>query len=323
MKVGRRDFLKYCVGSAVALGLEASVLGALEKTLAAGNGPPIVWLAAANCTGCTVSLANLVSTSHPTDVADLLINTINLAYHPNLMGAAGDLAVQALRDATAGNFILAVEGGVPTAFGGHTCMLWTEGGQEVTAMQAVQELAPRALAVLSIGSCASFGGVAAGKPNPTQIKSVKALTGLNTFNIPGCPTHPDWIVWTIAQLLAGKTPARDSQGRPTTLFSSTVHSRCPRNEANWAATFGVNNLCLNNLGCKGRNTRADCPTRLWNNKTNWCIGANSICLGCTQNGFPDSFSPFYSSVGAYPSDDHPKTAASCSSCHGPNGADDD
>jgi hypothetical protein len=26
---------------------------------------------------------------------------------------------------------------------------------------------------------------------------------------------------------------------------------------------------------------------------NWCIGAGSICLGCTESGFPDSFSPFY------------------------------
>lgn len=318
MKIGRRDFLKYCIGSAAALGLEVSVLGALEKTLAAGGGPPIIWLAAANCTGCTVSLANLVSTSHPTDVADLLVNTINLKYHPNLMGAAGDLAVQQLRSAAAGSFVLAVEGGIPTAFGGHTAMLWTEGGQDVTALQAVQDLAPKAKAVLSIGTCASFGGIPAGNPNPTGIKSVKAATNIKTINIPGCPTHPDWIVWTIAQLLAGKTPALDSLGRPSSLFSKTVHSQCPRNGLNWASAPGQNNLCLNNIGCKGRNTTSDCPTRLWNNKTNWCVGANAICLGCTQSGFPDSFSPFYSSIGATPSD-HNKVSASCSSCHGVNG----
>ena len=38
MDVLRRDFLKYCVGSAAALGLEFSTLGTLEKALAAGGG---------------------------------------------------------------------------------------------------------------------------------------------------------------------------------------------------------------------------------------------------------------------------------------------
>ncbi|MFZ2444950.1 MAG: hydrogenase small subunit [Syntrophobacteraceae bacterium] len=318
MKVTRRDFMRYCISSAAVLGLETSVLGRLEKALAAGGGPPIIWLAAANCTGCTVSLANLVSSSHPTDVADLLIGTINLAYHPNLMAAAGDTAVQALRKASAGPFVLAVEGGIPTAFGGHTCMLWTEDGKEITALQAVRDLAPRAAAVLSIGTCASFGGIPGAAPNPTAIKTVKAASGVNTINIPGCPTHPDWIVWTIAQLLAGKTPALDTSRRPSALFSKTVHSQCPRQTRDWARRHGVKDLCLNNLGCKGRITRGDCPSRLWNNKTNWCVGANSICLGCTQTGFPDKFSPFYSSIGATPAG-HDQTSSSCTDCHAENG----
>jgi hydrogenase small subunit len=320
MKIGRRDFLKYCISSAAVLGFDASFLGSLEKSLASTSGPPIIWLSAASCTGCTISLANLMAATSPTDVADLLVNTIDLVYHPNLMGAAGDLAVQTLRNATASNnFVLAVEGGVPTAFNGGSCMLWTENGQDVTAMQAILDLAPRAKAVLSIGTCASFGGVGAANPNPTQIKSVQAVSGINTINIPGCPTHPDWIVWTIAQLLAGKIPARDSSGRPTGLFSKAVHDQCPRNSLNWAMQHGVDGLCLNNLGCKGRNTIADCPTRQWNSQTNWCVGANAICLGCTQSGFPDTFSPFYSSAGSAPAGHQNITAGqSCSSCHGSN-----
>ena len=38
MNISRRDFLKYCAGSAAALGLEFSTLGTLEKVLAAGGG---------------------------------------------------------------------------------------------------------------------------------------------------------------------------------------------------------------------------------------------------------------------------------------------
>ncbi len=294
-----------------------STIGALERALATGGGPPVVWLAAANCTGCTVSLANRFSSSAPArDVGDLLINTIHLAYHPNLMGAAGESAVDVLRDATTGDFILAVEGGIPTAFDGHACILWSENGRDVTAMEAVMQLAPRAKAVLSIGTCSSYGGIPSANPNPTGVKSVAALTGVKTINIPGCPSHPDWIVWTIAQLLANKIPSLDSTGRPKTLFATTIHDKCSRRGKEWALSPGEEGKCLRGLGCKGPNTRADCATRLWNSGNNWCVGANSLCLGCTETGFPDRFSPFYSSAGALPAG-HKKvdTTKTCNQCH--------
>jgi hydrogenase small subunit len=298
--VSRRDFMKYCIGSAAVLGLNLTVLGKLEKALAAGSGPPIVWLNGANCTGCTVSLANLYSNSNgTTNVADLLLNTIDLAFHPNLMGATGDLAVAELRSASTreGGFVLAVDGGIPTAFGGHTCMLWTEDGREITAVEAVQELAPKAAAVLAIGTCASFGGVPSGDPNPTGIRSISQIAGVSTINIPGCPTHPDWVVGTIAQLLAGESPDLDDDGRPKAFFKKKIHDRCPRKEEDKAKTFGIEGRCLKEVGCKGPKTKADCYSRYWNNGTNWCIGANAICIGCTENGFPDKFSPFYDGEG--------------------------
>lgn len=335
MKVSRRDFLKYCVGSATTLGLSATTLGSLEKALYAATKPTVIWINASNCTGCTVSLANRVATSAPVDVADLLINHINLAFHPNLMGAAGDLAVSQLVKAEAGPFVLAVEGGIPTAFGGRTCYVYSEkysdptapGGvswRDVTALEAVQRLAPKAMAILSIGTCASFGGVCGAAPNPTASRSVKTVTNKTTINISGCPTHPDWIVGVIANLIAGVSVPLDSVGRPTAFFSSRVHERCPRRELDWATTFGRDGLCLRGLGCKGPVTRADCPTRKWNKGTNWCVGANAICLGCTESGFPDKFSPLYSGAGALPSD-HPSVTngRSCFTCHDSSGEADD
>lgn len=294
MYIQRRQFLKYCIGSAAVLGLPLSVVGKLQNALAADIAlPRVIWLNAANCTGCTVSLANLFSDSGPVDVADLLINTIDLAFHPTLMGAAGDLAVTQLLEASQGNYILAVEGGIPQAFNGHTCMLYTDQGYEVTALEAVATFARNADAVLAIGTCAAYGGIPGGAPNPTNIISVSEAAGVNTINIPGCPAHPDWIVGTIAQLLMGVNPQLDNYSRPVDLYGRRVHERCPREEHDEVHAIGLGYGCLEEVGCKGEKTRADCPTRLWNSKTNWCIGAGSICIACTEQGFPDNYSPFY------------------------------
>ena len=300
MKATRRQFLKYCIGSAAALGLSSTVVGRLSRALADGGSglPTVIWLNGANCTGCTISLANLFldEPDAPSDIADLLVNHIDLAYHPNLMGAAGDLAVQTLYDAANGPYILAVDGGIPTAFGGHTCMLYTSNGKEYTAREAVELLAPGADHILGIGTCAGFGGIPGAAPNPTGIESVEKITGLPTINIPGCPPHPDWIVSTIAQLIAGASPSLDDNGRPLSLFdpnSMNIHKFCPRRRREEAKTFGRDGGCLRELGCNGPRTAGDCPTRKWNNGTNWCVGANAVCLGCTEPEFPDSFSPFY------------------------------
>jgi hydrogenase small subunit len=176
-------------------------------------------------------------------------------------------------------------------------VLWSEGGVETTALGAVRDLSARSVATLSIGSCASFGGVAAASPNPMGVMSVGKATGRKTIAIPGCPPHPDWIVWCLARLLAGDALALDGAGRPIQLFKGkqkNVHERCPRKEAEEASDFGSDGLCLESLGCKGDDTQGDCPVRLWNNRTNWCVGANAICIGCTRRGFPDQCSPFFS-----------------------------
>jgi hydrogenase small subunit len=328
MKVSRREFMKYCTASAAALGL-TSALGPLAKALASTSGPPIIWLSAASCTGCTVSLANRISNSAPVDLADLLINTIDLAYHPNLMGAAGDLAVQQILNAEAGKFILVVEGGIPTAYSGKTAILWSQNGTDMTAQSAVKQLASKATKVIAVGACASFGGITGGSPNPTGIQSVSTATGVKTINLPGCPVHPDWVVWTIAQLLAGTTITLDSSNRPTSIYGSTVHSKCSRNQLAWATSLSDTGLCMGNLGCKGRETYANCPTIQWNNGVNWCVGtrsssgngADSLCQGCTQNGFPDKFAPLFSTMGATPLGDHPTVnppKTTCEACHSSN-----
>jgi hydrogenase small subunit len=234
-------------------------------------------------------LLNRVAPTAPTNGADLLINTINLAYHPNLMAAAGDTAVGVAREVYgAGGYVLAVEGGIPTAFGGNACWAWTENGHDVTFADAVTSLASRAAAVLSVGTCAAWGGIAAAYPNPTGVKSVSTVLGKATVNIPGCPPHPDWMVWTIAKLLTGSLGSLDEYGRPTGLFPKKVHDVCPRKGKGEITTYGVDGKCMKTLGCQGPKTLANCPTLQWNNGANWCVDANNPCIGCTNPTFPAS-----------------------------------
>jgi hydrogenase small subunit len=293
--ISRRDFLKYCGMGAATLGLTLSDLGKLEKAFANPSGPSVIWIQGGSCTGCSESFLNRISTTTPKTAADVLINTINLVYHPNLMAAAGQDAVSSAKAAyDKGGYVLAVEGGVPTAFGGCACWAWTYNGVEVTFQSVVQDLAAKAAAILCIGTCAAWGGIPAAPPNPAGIKGVKALTGKTTINIAGCPTHPDWIVWGVAQLLLNNPVPLDSYGRPTALFNRTIHDRCPRRETEEASTFGIDKRCLEELGCRGPQTKGSCPQSLWNNQVNWCIDANGPCIGCTEPTFPGTH-PFYSS----------------------------
>ncbi len=295
--VSRRDFLKYCGLGAAALGLSMSDLGRLEKAFANPTGPSVIWLQGTGCTGCSESFLNRISTSSPKTAAAVLVDSINLVYHPNLMGPAGQEAVAEAEAAyNKGGYVLAVEGGIPTAFGGAACMAWTYNNVEVTFEHAVRDLADRAAAILCIGTCASFGGIPAAPPNPAGVMGVGELTGRPTINIAGCPTHPDWIVWAVVQLILGNPIPLDSSGRPTQFFSNTVHSQCPRYGTEKAETFGEDYHCLMDLGCRGPRTMSNCPQQRWNNQANWCVDANGPCIGCTEPTYPGTQS-FYTQEG--------------------------
>ncbi len=115
-QVSRRHFLKFCTTSAACLGLGPFDITGLQKALANPAGPSVLWLQGSGCTGCTMSFLNYVSPTAPLDAADVLINYINLAYHPNLSPIAGESVVSVVRQIRdAGNFILAPIGGRRTA----------------------------------------------------------------------------------------------------------------------------------------------------------------------------------------------------------------
>lgn len=299
MNVSRRDFLKYCGMAAGALGLSALQLEKLEAAVLTGGAPSVVWLHGSGCQGDSVSLLNRIAPGEiASTVDDLLINTVNLSYHAILTTPAGRTATAgAFRALQDGNYVLVAEGGIPTAFEGNACTVWSENGREVTYEEAVLRFVTDAKAIVALGTCACFGGISMAPPNPGQVKGVQRLladegiTGKTVINIAGCPAHPDWIVGTLAKLILGESVELDLNNRPLAFFGKNVHDECPRNadaptHAGFATTYGQDLLCLEDVGCRGPDTFADCPSRKWNNGTNWCVDSNGMCIGCVEPEFP-------------------------------------
>lgn len=280
----RRDFLRAASALAGALAARHS-LGATVPA----EPPPVIWLQAQSCSGCSVSLLNSINEM---SVTDLLTKTVSLKYHSTLMPAFGADAVNVATTVRAiKGYILVVEGAIPLGSLGKFCTLWP--GQ--ISSTGVQAFAQNAAFIIAAGTCASHGGVAAARPNPTTARSLGAVVGVTrVINLPGCPMHPDWLVATVAYLLAnGAAPPLDSFRRPKMFYGKKVHDLCPYRENE--------RYCLKEYGCKGPKTYADCPSRRWNSpaaKTPgvaWCVTSGGPCHGCTEPGFPDAMSPFYSS----------------------------
>lgn len=281
MKISRRQFLSLCAASGV-----VAMGGPLAK-ISAGT-TRVVWLQGSGCSGCSVSFLNYIAPQAPETVTDVLLDIIQLQYHPTLMSGAGELAVNAAEEAyNGGGYYLVMEGGIPTAMNGAACWAWSVNGHDVTFQEVVSRYAGRAGALMAVGNCASFGGMSAAAPNPMGVLGLNAfLKTSSAINVAGCPPHPDWIVWTLSQLLSGNRVPVDSYNRPSTIFGRKIHDRCPRRESEEADRWGVDRECLKELGCRGPQTRGNCPTLLWNNRTNWCVDANSLCIGCTEPNFP-------------------------------------
>jgi len=258
--------------------------------------PKIIWLTTNSCAGDILSLLNA---RHPS-FHQMTTHYFEFYFEPFTMAAEGSSAFSGVDNALAGragDYILVVEGNIPTAAKGRFCVLAYRNGRPWTALEAVKELAAKARYVVAAGTCAAFGGPYAARPNPTRAKPVSTVVPQKVINVPGCPVHPDWLAGTLYHLAAHGEPELDPYNRPVTYFGATVHDRCPRRAAFEDGCFATQPGelgCMHRLGCKGPVTYADCPQRQWCGEyTNWPVGANTPCIGCASPAFPDGVSPFF------------------------------
>ena len=187
--VGRRRFLGFCGAMTTLLALPPGAARAMAQGLAKSAPPSVIWLSFQECTGCTESITR----SHSPTIEDLILSPISLDYHHTLMAAqrrgrrAG--AAQAARSTTRANTCWwstgrcrwAIPASRPSP-GSATSTCW-------------QEAAEGAAAVICVGTCAAFGGIAAAAPNPTGAVGigtvVKRQAGGQHSRLPADPGGDD------------------------------------------------------------------------------------------------------------------------------------
>jgi len=278
-----------------------------------------IWLQGQGCSGCTVSFLNA---SHPS-LIDIMTgfmpqsSGVELPFHQTIAFSWGSDVVRVLEAADEGRFdpfVLILEGAIPDEeaarkSGGFWCAVSAEDGEMKSVSDWVTMLSRRAAAAVAAGTCASYGGIPHGKPNPTGAKGLldfltpswKSTLGLPVVCIPGCPAHGEHLAEAATHLVLAVRgylpfPELDEHHRPKYIFGSTVHDRCPRagyfGSGKYNKEFGEP-YCVGMLGCKGLIAHCDTPVRGYVEGVGGCTRLGSPCIGCTEPVFPDApMSPF-------------------------------
>ncbi|MFQ6372712.1 nickel-dependent hydrogenase small subunit [Shewanella sp. YIC-542] len=300
--ISRRDFMKWTASVSALLALPLPFSNLVAEAAELADRVPLVWLHMAECTGCSESLTR----ADTPDLDTLIFNHISLEYHETLMAAAGWQADENLEHALEhykGNYLLAIEGAVPTANNG---AFLTVGCKGQTGLQSVRTAAEGAAAIISVGTCASFGGVQAAAPNPTGAKGVHEVIDKTVINLGGCPPSEKNIVGTLMYfVMFGRLPALDMYNRPKWAYGARVHDNCERrghfDSGEFVEEFSddsaKNGYCLYKMGCKGPYTYNNCPTERFNSHVSWPVLAGHGCIGCSEPNFWDDMADFEKPLG--------------------------
>ena len=257
----------------------------------------MAWIGCGGCDGCTMSVLGATSpTLEELLTGDLTdVPSIDLI-HPVLSLESGSAYVSRLEDAVMGRldpFLLVVEGSLfDEELAGEGCFsgLGGRGGQPIAAEEWVRRLAPRAAAVMAIGTCATWGGIPAAAGSVTGAMGLGSLLGrdfrsregLPIVNVPGCAPSGDAFVETLASVflhLAGLVPLElDELGQPRWLYSSAT----PLKSQELAWTPRV---------VPGDTAMCPVPERGWINRVGGCAVTGGACTGCTRADFPDRLLP--------------------------------
>jgi len=289
--ITRRSFLKFCSLTAASLGLGPAFVGKFAHAMETKPRIPVLWLHGLECTCCTESF---IRSANPL-AKDVILSMISLDYYDTIMAAAGHHAEAILDEIIEkykGNYILACEGNPPLNQDGMSCII---GGKPY--LEQLKKVAEHSMAIISWGSCASWGCVQAAKPNPTRAVPIhKVIHDKPIIKVPGCPPIPEVMTAVVTYILTfGKLPELDRQGRPKMFYSQRIHDKCYRRPhfdagqfvETWDDEGARKGYCLYKMGCKGPTTYNACSTIRWNEGTSFPIQAWHGCIGCSEDAFWD------------------------------------
>lgn len=289
--ITRRSFVKFCSLTATALGLAPGFAGKIAHAMETKPRTPVLWLHGLECTCCSESF---IRSAHPL-VSDVVLSMISLDYDDLIMASAGHQAEAILEEIThkyKGNYILAVEGNPPLNQEGMSCII---GGRPF--VDQLREVAKDCKAIISWGSCASWGCVQAARPNPTQATPIhKVIHDKPIIKVPGCPPIAEVMTGVLTYMLTfERIPELDRQGRPTMFYGQRIHDKCYRRPhfdagqfvESWDDDAARKGYCLYKVGCKGPTTYNACSTVRWNNGVSFPIQSGHGCIGCSEDGFWD------------------------------------
>jgi len=289
--ISRRSFLKFCSLTAASLGLGDAGAQQIMQAMQTKPRTPVIWLEGLECTCCSESF---IRSAHPL-VKDVVLSMVSLDYHMTLAAAAGSQLRESAHQTIEkykGNYILAVEGNPPLGEDGMYCIYYGRPFVEV-----LREYAKHAKAIVSWGSCASWGCVQAAKPNPTRAVPVhKVITDKPVIKVPGCPPIAEVMTAVLTYILTfDRLPELDAQGRPKMFYSQRIHDKCYRRPNFDAGQFvekfddaGARmGYCLYKVGCKGPVTYNACSALRWNDGLSFPIQSGHGCIGCSEEDFWD------------------------------------
>ncbi len=239
----------------------------------------ILWVQGITCNGNTQSFLNYPNIKS-------FLKKYNFLYHPYLDST---LSVQEALEYDKEFDFLIIEGAISKDF--------IRAG--LNFYDQVKKLSKNAKYIIAVGTCAVYGGI-------FKEKDPESITGVlydkdkeegilkefknRIFNIPGCPAHPEWLVFTIDTLSECGKLIVDELSRPKEIYGYLTHHGCTRNEYfEWkvdSKDFGTKEGCLFYLqGCRAPTTHGSCNRILWNEVSSK-TRSGSPCFGCTESSFP-------------------------------------
>lgn len=230
---------------------------------------------------------------HPSKSVSPFLPTYEAVWKP------GETYEALLRHAATGDlhpFVLVLEGGLYeeplTAEGSYTHLGTARNGRPLTTVSWLKSLAPRAEAVLALGSCATDGGIPAAAGGLGGVKGIgsvlgkdfKSRGGLPVLQMPGCAPPGEGLVETLIYLflhLAQLVPLDlDDAQRPRWLYNKAANPLPPRADYPPAVGFDT-----------ARTLKVLCPVPSlgWTRGLGGCTRAGGGCIACTAPGFADQY----------------------------------